>query len=90
MRLCDIALAWPRCRAEVKHILHVRKLFAHCAGTNAELWTWRLSCDTLLGRETPAGPAPGPLVSGGRIAQLVEQLTLNQRVTGSSPVAPTN
>src|SRR6266851_733811 len=25
----------------------------------------------------------------GRIAQLVEQLTLNQRVTGSSPVAPT-
>ena len=26
---------------------------------------------------------------GGRIAQLVEQLTLNQRVTGSSPVAPT-
>ena len=26
----------------------------------------------------------------GRIAQLVEQLTLNQRVTGSSPVAPTN
>jgi hypothetical protein len=26
----------------------------------------------------------------GRLAQLVEQLTLNQRVTGSSPVAPTN
>ena len=27
---------------------------------------------------------------GGRIAQLVEQLTLNQRVQGSSPCAPTN
>jgi hypothetical protein len=27
---------------------------------------------------------------GGRIAQLVEQLTLNQRVAGSSPAAPTN
>jgi hypothetical protein len=27
---------------------------------------------------------------GGRIAQLVEQLTLNQRVLGSSPSAPTN
>jgi hypothetical protein len=27
--------------------------------------------------------------SWGRLAQLVEQLTLNQRVTGSSPVAPT-
>jgi hypothetical protein len=26
----------------------------------------------------------------GRIAQLVEQLTLNQRVKGSSPFAPTN
>src|ERR1700712_1138938 len=30
-------------------------------------------------------PAPRP----GRIAQLVEQLTLNQRVPGSSPGAPT-
>src|SRR6185437_15475811 len=28
--------------------------------------------------------------AGGRIAQLVEQLTLNQRVPGSSPGAPTN
>ena len=26
----------------------------------------------------------------GRIAQLAEQLTLNQRVVGSSPTAPTN
>src|SRR5262249_44951816 len=32
--------------------------------------------------------APGPLC--GRIAQLVEQLTLNQRVLGSSPSTPTN
>jgi hypothetical protein len=26
---------------------------------------------------------------GGRIAQLAEQLTLNQRAVGSSPTAPT-
>jgi hypothetical protein len=33
----------------------------------------------------------GPVMAGyGRIAQLVEQLTLNQRVQGSSPCAPTN
>src|SRR5216684_3223303 len=38
---------------------------------------------------TPARAfAAGPLA--GRIAQLVEQLTLNQRVQGSSPCAPTN
>jgi hypothetical protein len=30
-----------------------------------------------------------PLWQFGRIAQLVEQLTLNQRVQGSSPCAPT-
>lgn len=30
-----------------------------------------------------------PARAGGRVAQLVEQLTLNQRVTGSIPVAPT-
>jgi hypothetical protein len=34
-----------------------------------------------------AGPTPRRQV--GRIAQLVEQLTLNQRVPGSSPGAPT-
>ena len=49
----------------------------------------------------PAALAPGPycpyvvpsttdgLLFEGRIAQLVEQLTLNQRVQGSSPCAPT-
>ena len=47
-----------------------------------------------------AAPAAGPVApqseswqvsaSYGRIAQLVEQLTLNQRVLGSSPSAPTN
>ena len=44
------------------------------------------------------GPASGPFAvlqsheddRAGRIAQLVEQLTLNQRVQGSSPCAPTN
>ena len=36
--------------------------------------------------------APGEILPrhSGRIAQLVEQLTLNQRVQGSSPCAPTN
>jgi hypothetical protein len=37
-------------------------------------------------------PSPGPRSGrrrGGCIAQLVEQLTLNQRVVGSSPTAPT-
>ena len=35
--------------------------------------------------------APGEILPWhfGRIAQLVEQLTLNQRVQGSSPCAPT-
>ena len=32
---------------------------------------------------------PGLFLVVGRIAQLVEQLTLNQRVAGSSPAAPT-
>ena len=40
---------------------------------------------------TPARPADiGRSSVSGRIAQLVEQLTLNQRVPGSSPGAPTN
>ena len=30
-----------------------------------------------------------PIAQVGRIAQLAEQLTLNQRVAGSSPAAPT-
>ena len=30
-----------------------------------------------------------PVFKDGRIAQMVEQLTLNQRVQGSSPCAPT-
>jgi hypothetical protein len=38
-----------------------------------------------------AGPCRAKPRGGcdGRIAQLVEQLTLNQRVQGSSPCAPT-
>ena len=42
-------------------------------------------------RERLAKPAPLPAMPRyrGRIAQLVEQLTLNQRVPGSSPGAPT-
>jgi hypothetical protein len=34
-------------------------------------------------------PNPPEIPRLGRIAQLVEQLTLNQRVLGSSPSAPT-
>ena len=34
--------------------------------------------------------ALGLALAAGRIAQLVEQLTLNQRVQGSNPCAPTN
>src|SRR5262249_8007126 len=49
------------------------------------------------GRGRPISLYPHPLsvpprsgrLAGGRIAQLVEQLTLNQRVQGSSPCAPT-
>ncbi len=37
-----------------------------------------------------AAPRPGtPIGCDGRLAQLVEQLTLNQRVVGSRPTAPT-
>jgi hypothetical protein len=35
------------------------------------------------------GAIDAPPAMDGRIAQLVEQLTLNQRVQGSSPCAPT-
>ncbi len=35
-------------------------------------------------------PAIARAPHSGRIAQLVEQLTLNQRVVGSSPTAPTS
>ena len=37
----------------------------------------------------PGLSGPGSGQFDGRIAQLVEQLTLNQRVQGSSPCAPT-
>jgi hypothetical protein len=33
---------------------------------------------------------PRPSEDGGLLAQLVEQLTLNQRVAGSNPAQPTN
>ena len=44
---------------------------------------------TMLGiGRRPGWGVVGPGI-GGRIAQLVEQLTLNQRAVGSSPTAPT-
>ena len=36
------------------------------------------------------GGGPPDTTTVGRLAQLVEQLTLNQRVDGSSPSSPTN
>ena len=45
---------------------------------------------TALGAMKRAVVMPGFTPAGGRIAQLVEQLTLNQRVQGSNPCAPTN
>ena len=45
---------------------------------------------TAPGAMKPALVALGLAPAGGRIAQLVEQLTLNQRVQGSNPCAPTN
>src|SRR2546429_152974 len=46
-----------------------------------------LNRTTLLQHPRPSGDLGGGKF--GRIAQLVEQLTLNQRVPGSSPGAPT-
>jgi hypothetical protein len=37
----------------------------------------------------PSNCRPAPLPENGRLAQVVEQLTLNQRVVGSSPTSPT-
>jgi hypothetical protein len=48
-------------------------------------------CWTVSDRFDTTGPFGGrSRRQFGRIAQLVEQLTLNQRVLGSSPSAPTN
>jgi hypothetical protein len=56
------------------------------------------SCELELDKASQAPYRPQPLAlltqgqfafAGGRIAQVVEQLTLNQRVVGSSPTAPT-
>src|SRR3546814_20361262 len=44
---------------------------------------------SLPGTRLPKPPRRSPKNGNGRIAQLVEQLTLNQRVLGSSPSAST-
>ncbi len=68
-------------------------------GLNPRTWhPARNALDTALARPAAKAAAqrmvevPNPRVIPrlGRIAQLVEQLTLNQRVQGSSPCAPTN
>ena len=48
---------------------------------------WTAEGAFVIGSGVPTGRQRPP---DGRIAQLVEQLTLNQRVQGSSPCAPTN
>ena len=52
-------------------------IFWHCVD-----WRW-------TARLAPRIDAT-PSEMDGRIAQVVEQLTLNQRVVGSNPTAPTN
>ena len=63
----------------------------------AEEWIFSTPC-VAKGWTGAGGFATSPLardgvrprrLANGRIAQLVEQLTLNQRVQGSSPCAPT-
>src|ERR1700694_308747 len=50
-----------------------------------------LACWTSEGRFAKRRPLAKAFRAGsGRIAQLVEQMTLNHRVPGSSPGAPTN
>ncbi len=44
---------------------------------------------SLGSKEDNSPPQSAPKTGSGRIAQLVEQLTLNQRVLGSSPSAST-
>ncbi len=51
----------------------------------------RLRKDNSTGKEIPCVLRLNALLilNSGRLAQLVEQLTLNQRVIGSNPMAPT-
>ena len=49
---------------------------------------WGLDKTGRGGKQRPLGTG-GDVGPGGRLAQLVEQLTLNQRVVGSNPTAPT-
>ncbi len=58
---------------------------------------WRILKEASFSRQgegallNPGFSSEGALcLLDGRIAQVVEQLTLNQRVGGSSPSAPTN
>ena len=81
-----------RRRGRFRHLLARRRQagFACLSGPRkgiAEI----TACHTLgrLVETRPPGSMPGPAFMAGRIAQLVEQLTLNQRVQGSNPCAPT-
>src|SRR3546814_6388587 len=57
---------------------------AHCHARNT-----MIAGRSLPGTRLPKPPRRSPKNGNGRIAQLVEQLTLNQRVLGSSPSAST-
>src|SRR5271169_763159 len=75
------------------------QLTAKAAGIRQPFLLWqgrgrpgkpRAACWTSGGRFAKRRPLAKAFRTGsGRIAQLVEQLTLNQRVAGSSPAAPT-
>src|SRR5215813_7812469 len=76
---------WIRARAMLVSRGTIRPAdfsWADCALGRRRAYLRDSTRDNLLAIAAPAS-------SDGRIAQLVEQLTLNQRVPGSSPGAPT-
>ncbi len=59
----------------------------------AQLVELRIVVPAVVGSSPIAHPIcadPGSVHGKGPLAQLVEQLTLNQRVAGSNPARPTN
>src|SRR5262249_12391693 len=97
--LCAIDPGWPRTKLRSAHARAggnpgPRTWVPAFAGTSGSGVTgsvavvpWTVGTRFATGR-SPCGAHPRRRF--GRIAQLVEQLTLNQRVPGSSPGAPTN
>ena len=70
--------------AEIQRLFAVPAIHQRAGKLAPACWTSR----GRFAKRRPSQGFSGP--ASGRIAQLVEQLTLNQRVPGSSPGAPTN